>query len=197
MKALLQLVVEVDFDKIIDDSAVESLKKFTGAHTKEGVGKYYLDSLAKSIIDDNLRKEHISYSVEGTIVPDEQVESQQEDVGNLSDYNLVDVAEDEQVENPPVDVVDLILEFVENVSMNKGIPKKIDMTAEVFDMFVSELKLSIKKQPIEGFAPVAYWSGIPVHRMDLDYVMSVDYVSFLSTDETIETEYMRTLAKTL
>ena len=194
MKALLQLVVEVDFDKIIDDSAVESLKKFTGAHTKEGVGKFYLDHLAKSIIDDNLRKDHISYNIEGTVIPDEQVESQQEDVSDLSDYNLVDVVEDEQPNNT-VDVVNSILEFIENVSINKGIPKKLEVTAEVFDMFVSELNLSIKKHPTEGL--IALWYGIPVNRVDSDYVMAVDYVPFQSDDETIETEYMRTLAKTL
>lgn len=201
MKALLQLAIEIDFDKIIDNDTLDGLKKFTGAQTKEGIGKFYMDSLAKAIIDENLRKEHIAYNVEGSIVPDAELQND-EQVAELKDYDLVDVVSEVssndnfvQEEQKDTSLVDKMYVFMEQVSVHKGIPVGVKMTAEVFDAFLCQIPNHINDD--ERFAVTqTTWMGLPVKRVNDDsIVVSIDYKSFETN--TIETEYMSTLSRTL
>lgn len=197
MKAIIELVVEVDLSQIICDDSLDALKMFTGETTKEGVGTFYMDKLARTITSPKeFTMPHVKYSLTGNIVPTENLEDAHVD---LSDYSLTDLVTDVENDGQAEEVVDLddvqenssnrvevidkIASFVEKVSMDKGLPLDISITAELFDSVCI----------LDNGEVMSRIVGIPVVRKDdLETLVAVAYKPYFGS-ETKDVAYMQTL----
>ena len=197
MKAIINLAVEVDLSQIICDDSLEALKLYTGEATKEGIGTFYMDKLARTITSaKEFTMPHVKYQLTGNIVPTENLE-------DLEQYSMADLVTDVENEGslePVEEVVELdetnsetqadfrvefverVVQFMEKVSMDKGLPKEIGITAEIFDNVCV----------LENGEVMSRIAGLPVVRKDIESVLEITYEPYGSTGE-LESAYLPTL----
>lgn len=198
MKAIINLAVEIDLSQIICDDSMDALKLYTGETTKEGVGTFYMDKLARTITSaKEFSMPHVTYSLTGNIIPTENLV-------NLDEYSMTDLVTDVESNSEPVEVLDLdevdneamedvqenlrkefadkVVGFMEKVSLEKGLPKEIGVTAELFDGVCV----------LANGEVMSRIAGLPVIRKDMDAVLEITYEPYGSFGE-IESAYLATL----
>ena len=197
MKGAIQLIVEVDYDKIITKDTIDGLYKFTGVDNGEGLIKYHMDMLSENIAKVVKDLPHTVYQIQGKLIPNEaekkileerQKQQQQTQPEPEPEPEPEPNQEPEQsngeAQNPSdvenvSPIVEKIVEELDNVAMEHGNPQKIKIsTKHEYEI------VSAKEQDSNDNARKVTISGFDVEFVPMEESFIIEYKTY--SDGTVK-----------
>lgn len=173
LKAIINFTVEVDYSKLIDsEEGLNVLKKFLNVSDEKFVAKAYMDNLAKTIVEEHLKAEHINYNVSGDIV--EVPEGVEEDVdlpyteeaqtpANEPNY----IFNSDELKFSADNITSLLLEYIAKMEEKYGKPQKIYISESNYKVLEGEVVLQCQEGDFNKVKlPLTHIIGVAIEVVD-------------------------------
>jgi hypothetical protein len=173
VKGVLQLVVEIDYAKMIEEKNLEALYTFTGKKEVNEIIQFHMNNLGEQLTKVVKDLPLVQYDLTGQIVQTEEPRYEVEEVPQ--EATPIEDAIDEEViaEHPSeLDLTRVLDEILEDVSVNKGLPVSIMVSGRVMEAIIDRVGKSLNKE--DEARVVESYNGFPieVEGMEEDFIIS-------------------------
>lgn len=189
-KGLLQIVVEIDYDKMITEDNITALQGFIGRKNADELMKLHMTNLSDKIVSILEDLPNIRYNIDGRFIPIEKPVVEEEPLRNLvTEYIEEEPVIDETAMNNALaqmvteedkarkNLINMLNEDLTEVAMMGGIPQRIIVNGLMLKAIEDETGIKAGQA-----GTVSKYQGFPIVSEGMEEFVIIEYKTIGSNE---------------
>lgn len=173
MKAVMKLVINIDYDKLLPDDKIEALEKFMRIKGKDKLIEHHMNQIGQVLENYVKNIPDTTYQIAGDLIPEEKAP----DIPAVPVAPIVPYDNSEQIIEVPDNIIDLLDEKIYAVSLELGTPKIIYINHQMNEYLKEEIIHS--KVDIESKnSDITKFMGFDVRIEAMEDLFIIEYKSY-------------------